>query len=230
MERSLGLAHFLSNLDAVGWGVLGILVVFSAVSWSSALVKLCSLLRLERQEKVFLLRFAGPEVDAEALLRDACVSPWGRILSRGLAAAERALRAPKGAILPLGSPEDLVAAMLSRAVQEEEEILGRGLASVATISAAAPFIGLFGTVWSIFHALIAIGSGGSAGLEQVAGPVGEALVMTGIGLAVAVPALLFYNLLGTLQRRLVSRLEGFAQELYLRMVDGTLHRAVGRMA
>ena len=112
--------------------------------------------------------------------------------------------------------------MLSRAVQEEEERLGAGLATVATASAAAPFVGLFGTVWSIFHALVAIGSDGAAGLDRVAGPVGEALVMTGIGLAVAVPALLFYNLLGTLQRRLSSRLEGFAQELYVRMADGTL--------
>jgi biopolymer transport protein ExbB len=216
-----GLAHFLSHLDAVGWGVLAVLVLLSVASWTASLLKLRELLRLRGQERAFLRNFADPVVRVAPLLRGAD-DPWRRILSRGAGAAARALAAPVGAMLRLGAPEDLVAAVLARAVQEEEELLGQGLATVATASAAAPFVGLFGTVWSIFHALAAIGSGGAAGLDKVAGPVGEALAMTGIGLAVAIPALLLYNLLGTLQRRLASRLEGFAQEVYVRMADGTL--------
>jgi biopolymer transport protein ExbB len=84
---------------------------------------------------------------------------------------------------------------------------------LATIGATAPFVGLFGTVWGVYHALVAIGMSGSGMLDKVAGPVGEALIMTGIGLAVALPAVMGYNWLTRSNRVLTAKLDAFAFEL-----------------
>lgn len=100
--------------------------------------------------------------------------------------------------------------------------LQKGLAFLASTGATAPFIGLFGTVWGIYHALMTIGSSGSASIDQVAGPIGEALVMTGLGLAVAIPAVLSYNALNKLNRDLVSQLKHFADDLHTFMMTTSL--------
>jgi biopolymer transport protein ExbB len=94
----------------------------------------------------------------------------------------------------------------------------RGLAVLGSIAAIAPFVGLFGTVWGIFHALAAIGQSGQAGLGQVAGPVGEALIMTGLGLAVAIPAVLGYNVCLRLNRRLMHGLHDQAHSILMAQV------------
>jgi biopolymer transport protein ExbB len=85
---------------------------------------------------------------------------------------------------------------------------------LATVGATAPFVGLFGTVWGVYHALVAIGMSGAGTLDKVAGPVGEALIMTGLGLAVAVPAVVGYNALSRANRVLAARLDAFAYELH----------------
>lgn len=89
----------------------------------------------------------------------------------------------------------------------------QGLPLLGTTAAIAPFIGLFGTVWGIFHALRSIGDSGQAGLAQVAGPVGEALIMTGLGLAVAIPAVIFYNVITRINRRILYRANDIAHDL-----------------
>ena len=86
--------------------------------------------------------------------------------------------------------------------------------TLATVGATAPFVGLFGTVWGVYHALVAIGMSGSGTLDKVAGPVGEALIMTGIGLAVAIPAVVAYNAFTRGNRVLTGRLDAFAFELH----------------
>lgn len=91
----------------------------------------------------------------------------------------------------------------------------RGLQILGTTAAVAPFVGLFGTVWGIFHALHAIGVSGQAGLGQVAGPVGEALIMTGLGLAVAIPAVLGYNLCVRLNRKMMAQLQDEAHSVLI---------------
>ena len=93
--------------------------------------------------------------------------------------------------------------------------------ALASIGSTSPFIGLFGTVWGIYHALVAIGMGGAFSIDKVAGPVGEALVMTAAGLAVAIPAVLAYNLFGKWIGQCEARLEGFAHDLRELMLDGT---------
>ena len=92
--------------------------------------------------------------------------------------------------------------------------LKRGLAVLATVGATAPFVGLFGTVWGVYHALVAIGVSGAGTLDRVAGPVGEALIMTGLGLAVAIPAVVGYNWLTRTNRVLIAKLDAFAYELH----------------
>jgi biopolymer transport protein ExbB len=99
---------------------------------------------------------------------------------------------------------------------------------LATIGATAPFVGLFGTVWGVYHALVAIGMSGSGMLDKVAGPVGEALIMTGIGLAVALPAVMGYNWLTRSNRVLTAKLDAFAFELLTFLSMGRALQASGR--
>ena len=97
-----------------------------------------------------------------------------------------------------------------------------GLSVLATVGATAPFVGLFGTVWGVYHALIAIGVSGSGTLDKVAGPVGEALIMTGVGLAVAIPAVMGYNWLTRSNRVWGARLDAFAFELFTFLSTGQM--------
>jgi biopolymer transport protein ExbB len=100
------------------------------------------------------------------------------------------------------------------------ERLETGLTFLATVGSTAPFVGLFGTVWGIFHALVRIGASGETSLDQVAGPVGEALIMTALGLAVAVPAVLGYNLLVRNNRVIIASFHAFAEDMLAYLTTG----------
>ena len=113
-----------------------------------------------------------------------------------------------------GSASDFVTRTIKKVLDEETTHLENGLAVLATVGATAPFVGLFGTVWGVYHALVAIGMSGAGTLDKVAGPVGEALIMTGLGLAVAIPAVMGYNWLTRSNRVLSARLDAFAYELH----------------
>ena len=116
-------------------------------------------------------------------------------------------------------PEGTLRAM-RRAITQERVRLEQGLAFLASVGSAAPFIGLFGTVWGIYHALLAIGAAGQSSLDKVAGPVGEALIMTGFGLAVALPAVLIYNFFVRRNRLRLAALEEFGHDLFTLLVTG----------
>jgi biopolymer transport protein ExbB len=103
---------------------------------------------------------------------------------------------------------------LRRSIERSTARLESGLTVLASIGSSAPFIGLFGTVWGIYHALLAIGIAGQGTLDKVAGPVGEALVMTAVGLAVAIPAVLAYNAFVRANRMVLGELDGFAHDLF----------------
>jgi len=111
------------------------------------------------------------------------------------------------------SQADWVQMSLNRAVDEENARLGGGISFLASVGSTAPFVGLFGTVWGILNALTAIGIAGQASIDKVAGPVGEALIMTAVGLAVAVPAVLCYNLLVRRNKVLNEKFRSFANDL-----------------
>ncbi|HEX3059494.1 MAG TPA: MotA/TolQ/ExbB proton channel family protein, partial [Usitatibacter sp.] len=109
---------------------------------------------------------------------------------------------------------------LQRAVDNVSSRLQDGLAFLATVGSTAPFVGLFGTVWGIYHALTAIGIAGQASIDKVAGPVGEALIMTAFGLAVAVPAVLGYNWLVRRNKVALEQLRAFGADLHMVLVSG----------
>ncbi len=122
---------------------------------------------------------------------------------------------------------DWLTETLRGAIDENAQRMQGGLAVLASIGSTAPFVGLFGTVWGIYHALVGIGVTGQAGIDKVAGPVGEALIMTAFGLAVAIPAVLGYNALTRANKSILNRLNGFARQLHAYYLTGA---PVGRDA
>ena len=119
--------------------------------------------------------------------------------------------------LPLS---EWVTACLKGSIDESSERLQRGLAVLASVGSTAPFVGLFGTVWGIYHALVGIGMSGQASIDKVAGPVGEALIMTAFGLAVAIPAVLGYTALARGNRNIIAKLNRFAHQLHAYLLTG----------
>ena len=106
-------------------------------------------------------------------------------------------------------------------IEESAERMQSGLPILASVGSTAPFVGLFGTVWGIYHALVGIGASGQASIDKVAGPVGEALIMTAFGLAVAIPAVLGYNTLTRSNKAIVSKLQRFARQLHAYFLTGS---------
>jgi biopolymer transport protein ExbB len=110
---------------------------------------------------------------------------------------------------------------MRRVIDEETARFESGLTVLASIGSTAPFVGLFGTVWGVYHALVAIGLSGQGTLDKVAGPVGEALIMTALGLAVAIPAVLAYNALVRSNRLVLAKLDAFAHDLFAVLTTGS---------
>jgi biopolymer transport protein ExbB len=184
-----GLGALWAQGDVVAKGTLTILVLFSIGSWYVLATKLVQSLRLARDSR--LARRAV--FQAETLLAGAQLlkagSTFRYIAETGIAADHQ----HQGKIAASIDRNEWINASLQQAIDDVQARQQEGLAFLATVGSTAPFVGLFGTVWGIYHALTAIGIAGQASIDKVAGPVGEALIMTAIGLAVAVPAVLGYN-------------------------------------
>ncbi len=129
----------------------------------------------------------------------------------------KAITALKNKLSPLSFEQRKAVAeqALLRQISAEKSSAEKGIAVLGTIASLAPFVGLFGTVWGIFHALVAVGKSGQAGLAQVATPVGEALIMTGFGLAVAIPAVIAYNICMRFNKTLNNELQDHAHSLLI---------------
>ena len=224
LDTSLGFAHFLSQTDAVGLSAFAILALMSLLSWYRIAVKAWHHRTVEARSRAFLAAFRETRFDLRR--RIASDNPFARVLAEGLAAC-RLLQEQEGGrgerAFEMESSEDFIAGALARAIAREGRRLDEGLTLFASVASSAPFVGLFGTVWGIYHALLSIGVSGQASLDKVAGPVGEALVMTACGLFVAIPAVLAYNAFARLNRNLVGELESHAHDVF-----GLL--ALGRLA
>jgi biopolymer transport protein ExbB len=219
-----GIAHFLAHVDGVGRALLVVLLAMSVASWYLIASKALATARMARQRRRFLAMFqdAGDLGQVEAYVREhgAC-EPFSHLADRGLAAM-RQYGARTGHRLIESVPADeFLTRVLRRAIDHDTARLEYGQTVLASVASAAPFIGLFGTVWGIYHALLAIGMTGQASLDKVAGPVGEALIMTALGLAVAIPAVLAYNAIARSNRLLLTELDGFAHDLFAFMSTGT---------
>ncbi|MDD5579288.1 MAG: MotA/TolQ/ExbB proton channel family protein [Methylobacter sp.] len=177
-------------VDATLW----ILIGFSVVTWALILIKGIQHLRISHHNRVFNKQFWGaPTIQAAAGLK-AHTGPAARVAHAGFATL---IEADGGTtthdLEHTGERQELLDRRLRQQMQKERGSLESGLAILATIGSISPFVGLFGTVWGIMGALTSISKSGSASLEVVAGPIGEALIATAVGIAVAVPAVIGYN-------------------------------------
>jgi biopolymer transport protein ExbB len=205
-----GLAGFWAQSDGVGRAVAALLLLMSIGAWVVIFWKVWVLRRARRGLAEGIAAFwEAPDLtqareranalDAEGLLRPLIDA----------AAAD----APPGTLQSRANAADQLTRRLRDALHRALAHLQTGQVFLASVGSTSPFIGLFGTVWGIYHALLGLGSGGAISIERIAGPVGEALVMTAAGLAVAIPAVLAYNLFGKWVGACEAELEGFAHDL-----------------
>jgi biopolymer transport protein ExbB len=214
MDGALGqsLLHTIAQADTLGRAVALLLLAMSVASWVVILWKVWLLRRAAADLTLSTAAFwqASDLDDAQARLGR--FDPQQIVLPL-LQAARGLDAAPSHTLAAAGDRSQQLTRVLRDALHRVLHRLQFGQVLLATVGSTAPFVGLLGTVWGIYHALTGIGLDGPFRIEQVSGPVGEALVMTAAGLAVAIPAVLAYNVLGRQIARIEADLEGFARDL-----------------
>jgi biopolymer transport protein ExbB len=216
VSNPYGLDALWAQGDFVARGTLIIMIVMSMGSWYIIFTKLFEQRRLMRSA-----RATGDEFWNAGSVKDAAAALDVRSAFRFI--AESGVKASERHAGRLGEKIDLhtwIGMSLQRAIDRIQSRLGNGLAFLATVGSTAPFIGLFGTVWGIYHALSAIGIAGQASIDKVAGPVGESLIMTAFGLAVAVPAVMGYNWLLRRNKAAMEQVRSFGSELHTVLLAG----------
>jgi biopolymer transport protein ExbB len=216
IENPYGLEALWKQGDFVSKSTLIILVIMSMGSWYIMFVKVYEQFKLFREAAAVKASFwsSGSVTEGMAGLKEG--SPFRFIAESGLEATKH----HEGKLLEQIDFNEWVTMGIQRSVENVGSRLQDGLAFLATVGSTAPFVGLFGTVWGIYHALTAIGIAGQASIDKVAGPVGEALIMTAFGLAVAVPAVLGYNWLVRRNKVAMEHLRAFSADLHLVIVSG----------
>ena len=209
VENPYGLEALWKGGDLVARITLGILVIMSMGSWYIIITKLYEQAKMGSQARAADKTFwSAPTVEKGATsLKEG--SPFRFIAESGLEATNK-----HEGLLGNVDMNTWLGMSIQRAIDNIQSRTQDGLAFLATVGSTAPFVGLFGTVWGIYHALTAIGVAGQASIDKVAGPVGEALIMTAIGLAVAVPAVLGYNWLIRRNKAAMERVRGFGADLH----------------
>ncbi len=212
-------AHATSPIVAA---TLWLLITFSVVAWTLIVMKAWTQWRLSRQNSAFTRTFwsARNLAEAESAAQQA-QGPLAQLCRSGFEVLREIEKDGANSLQNSGDRQDVLERRLRAEVQKEVHKLEGGLMVLASIGSTAPFVGLFGTVWGIMHALQDISRTGSAGLDVVAGPIGEALIATAVGIATAIPAVLAYNY-GLRQVRLYgAELEEFANDfLHLALKSG----------
>ena len=193
-------------------GTLLLLIILSIATWSIALFKLWKQYESRKNDQQFSQAFWAVREWSEAeKVSTSSKGDIARLAQAGFSELKN-LNAAQQDLKHSGAPQDVLERMLRQQLQNIQRYHERGLAELASIGSTAPFIGLFGTVWGIMHALQEIGSTGTASLDVVAGPIGEALVATAIGIATALPAVLAYNFFLRRLKVHVTDLENFAHD------------------
>lgn len=203
-------------------GTLYTLLAFSIATWSLIVFKAWQFARSGIHNRRFISAFwEAPDIGAaESLPGITARGPKARIARRGFDWLSEMRTTSAQPLKFRGSPEELLGQTLKRQAQEEQRALESGLTLLASIGSTAPFVGLFGTVLGIMHALHEISQSGSASLDVVAGPIGDALIATAVGIAVAVPAVLAYNFFGKRAKHHRQALDHFAGS-FLHLVFNT---------
>ncbi len=219
-NSSLSLANFWSQGDAISHTVVWALLLLSIISWYYILSKLWSSWRIRKSARALEGFWKAPTMtDAIATLKlsdSECV--YAPLAAQSVEAANLSPQA--GSLNANSDPGELITRTLRQEMNRVSARLESGLTLLASVGSTAPFIGLFGTVWGIYHALVNVSASGSVQIDKVAGPVGEALIMTAGGLAVAIPAVLAYNAFTRVNRVTLAELDAFAHDLHAYLTTG----------
>lgn len=219
----MGFLHFVGQSDVLGKGLFIILILMSLVTWYLILVKAWNNVRMNRRSSEFLNTFWNAssldQVENEITTHGA-LDPFSHLTSHAMHAQAHHAQFGATKLEDSGSNSDFVTRTLRKVIDEETAKLENGLTVLASVGSTAPFVGLFGTVWGVYHALVGIGMSDGMTINRIAGPVGEALIMTGLGLAVAIPAVLAYNTFVRNNRVFLSRLDAFAHDLLTFLTTG----------
>jgi biopolymer transport protein ExbB len=218
MEQELGFAHFLAHTDGVGRLVLAALLLLSVASWYLIVTRaLANTLAQNRAEKFLAGFWDAPSLQdvSRALAAQPVDNAFAELAQQALQAASDSAAHESHKLAAAGGLGEFLTRVLRNGIDQEAARAEHGLTVLASAGSAAPYVGLFGTVWGIYHALVQIGLSGQGTLDKVAGPVGEALIMTALGLAVAIPAVLAYNAFNRRNRMWLARLDAFAHDLYV---------------
>jgi len=207
--------------DFISKGTLIILSIMSMGSWYILITKLIDQFKLNSQADEAKKNFWKSSTVESGATKLKEGSPFRYIAETGVKATAH----HDGSLLERIDLNEWVTMSIQRAVDKIQSRLQDGLAFLATVGSTAPFIGLFGTVWGIYNALTAIGIAGQASIDKVAGPVGEALIMTAFGLFVAVPAVLGYNFLVRRNKSSMEEVRTFSADVHLVLLSGTMSTA-----
>src|SRR5690625_4562643 len=192
----MGFLHFVGQSDWVGQSLFVVLLIMSVITWYLVIFKGLSQLRLKRNARRFLDSFWSAtslsQVETE-LAKNNIKDSFSALAYQALQARAQQIEHPDKSLAEQAGSETFIMRIMRKSIAEETAKLENGLTLLASIASTAPFVGLFGTVWGVYHALSNIGMGGDVALSNIAGPVGEALITTGLGLGVAIPALRTYN-------------------------------------
>ena len=216
VDNPYGLEALWKGGDMVAKVTLAILVIMSVGSWYIIITKVYEQSKMVAQARAAEKNFwKAPSVqEGAALLKKS--SPFRFIAETGIEATSK-----HTGLLEKVDMNEWITMSIQRAIDNVQSRTQDGLAFLATVGSTAPFVGLFGTVWGIYHALTAIGIAGQASIDKVAGPVGEALIMTAFGLAVAVPAVLGYNWLVRRNKTAMERVRSFGADLHAVLLSTT---------
>ncbi len=222
--QSAGIASFLSQTDGIGKAIIVVLVLMSIATWYLIVTKTLQSLMTRRRTAHFLRTFwDAPSLQAVAtdLEQHHPDEPFSHLTWHAIVAARHHQHHGANKLDAAGNAAEFLTRAMRRVIDEETSRIEAGLTVLASVGNTAPFVGLFGTVWGVYHALINIGMSGQGTLDKVAGPVGEALIMTAAGLAVAIPAVLAYNAFVRSNRLVLAQLDSFAHDLFSFLTTGS---------
>lgn len=221
VDNPYGIEHMLETGDFVNRSTFIILVIMSAGSWYITIMRLIDQTILIRQAAAAQKSFWSAGSIKDGLAKLDANSAFRAIVSDGMKAAEH----HDGKLTDQIDMNEWVSMALARAADAINSRLQAGVAFLASVGSTAPFVGLFGTVWGILNALIAIGVAGQVSIDRVAGPLGEALIMTAIGLIVAVPAVLGYNMVVRRNKVAMERVRNFSADVHAILLAGGVKKA-----
>ena len=219
METQFGLANLWNQGDLITKAVALLLLLMSLATWMVIIIKAFDLRKFALQARQVEGFWHGADfADGLAKLGADPANPFRALALEGREASAHHHAQPR--LHDSLDVSEWLSRSLRNSIDESTARLQSGLAILASVGSTAPFVGLFGTVWGIYHALMSISAAGQATIDKVAGPIGEALIMTAMGLAVAIPAVLGYNALVRGNKAIINKLNRFSHDLHAYFVTG----------